>query len=133
MQSCTRPVNAPETVRGVAGHMHLLGRSIKVEANPGTPRARTLLNIPVWDFDNQGSKPIKPAHLRPGDTVKVTCEHTQTLRDDLPALKGQPDKYVVWVRAPPTRCASRSCSSPARSPSSVARREIAGDPAGLLP
>ena len=96
VQSCTRPVNAPETVRGVAGHMHLLGRSIKVEANPGTPRARTLLNIPVWDFDNQGSKPIKPAHLRPGDTVKVTCEHTQTLRDDLPALKGQPDKYVVW-------------------------------------
>ncbi len=96
VQSCTRPVNAAETVRGVAGHMHLLGRSIKVEANPGTPRARTLLDIPVWDFDNQGSKPIKPARLRPGDTVKVTCEHTQTLRDDLPALEGQPDKYVVW-------------------------------------
>ena len=28
----------PETVRGVAGHMHLLGKSIKVEANPGRPR-----------------------------------------------------------------------------------------------
>ena len=36
---------APETVRGVAGHMHLLGRSIKIEVNPGTPEARTLLDI----------------------------------------------------------------------------------------
>jgi hypothetical protein len=86
----------PETVRGVAGHMHLLGRSIKIEANPGTPRARTLLDIPVWDFDNQGSKPIKPAKLKAGDTLKVTCRHTQKLRDDLPSFEGQPDKYVLW-------------------------------------
>jgi hypothetical protein len=96
VQSCTRSILKPETVRGVAGHMHLLGRSIKIEANPGTPRARTLLDIPVWDFDNQGSKPIRPARLEPGDTVKVTCRHTQTLRDALPSFEGQPDKYVVW-------------------------------------
>ena len=97
MQSCTRPVMRPETVRGVAGHMHLLGRSIKVEANPGTPRARTLLDIPVWDFDNQGSKPIKPAKLKARATPsRSPVEHTQTLRDDLPAFEGQPDKYVVW-------------------------------------
>ncbi len=73
VQSCTRPVNQPETVRGVAGHMHLLGKSIKVEINAGKPDARTLLDIPVWDFDNQGSSPIKPARLDRGDTVKVTC------------------------------------------------------------
>jgi hypothetical protein len=96
VQSCSRMILKPETVRGVAGHMHLLGRSIKIEANPGTPRARTLLDVPVWDFDNQGSKPIKPAKLQPGDTLKVTCRHTQTLRDDLPSFEGQPDKYVVW-------------------------------------
>ena len=76
--------------------MHLLGKSIKVEANAGRPDARTLLNIPVWDFDNQGSKPIKPAVLKPGDTVTVTCRHSQELRDRLPSFKGQPDKYVVW-------------------------------------
>ncbi|MFL6109399.1 MAG: hypothetical protein ACJ72L_20745 [Marmoricola sp.] len=95
-QSCTRTIQSPQTIRGVAGHMHLLGRSIKIEVNPGTPRARTVLNIKVWDFDNQGSVPTQPIHLKNGDTVKVTCTHTQALRDALPALKGIPDKYVVW-------------------------------------
>jgi hypothetical protein len=95
-QSCTRTIQSPETIRGVAGHMHLLGRSIKIEVNPGTPRARTVLNIKVWDFDNQGSVPTPPIHLKNGDTVKVTCTHSQTLRDSLPALRGIPDKYVVW-------------------------------------
>jgi hypothetical protein len=96
VQSCTRKVFTPETVRGVAGHMHLLGKQIKVETNPGTPRARTLLDIPVWDFDNQGSRPVRPEQLEPGDTVKVTCRHSQELRDRLPSFEGQPDKYVVW-------------------------------------
>jgi hypothetical protein len=95
-QSCTRTIQSPETIRGVAGHMHLLGRSIKIEVNPGTPRARTVLNTKVWDFDNQRSVPTPPIHLRKGDSVKVTCTHTQALRDRLPALKGIPDKYVVW-------------------------------------
>jgi hypothetical protein len=96
VQSCERMILKPETVRGVAGHMHLLGTSIKIEVNAGKPDHRTLLNIPVWDFDNQGSKPIKPAKLVPGDTIKVTCHHSQALRDRLPSFKGQPDKYIVW-------------------------------------
>ncbi len=96
VQSCTRAIGKPETVRGVAGHMHLLGRSIKIEVNAGTPQARTLLDIPVWDFDNQGSRPIEPVALKPFDTVTVTCRHTQKLRDRLPAFEGIPDKYVVW-------------------------------------
>ena len=94
--SCSRKVTQPTTIRGVAGHMHLLGRSIKIEVNPGTPRAKTVLDIPVWDFDNQGSKPIKPVPLKVGDTLKVTCKHVQWLRDELPAFQGQPDRYVVW-------------------------------------
>ncbi|MET0997865.1 MAG: hypothetical protein ABWX73_04030 [Marmoricola sp.] len=96
VQSCSRMIMKPETVRGVAGHMHLLGKSIKIEVNPGTATARTLLDIPVWDFDDQGSKPITPAVLQPGDTIKVTCRHSQELRDRLPSFEGQPDKYVVW-------------------------------------
>ncbi len=95
VQSCTRTIGEPETVRGVAGHMHLLGRSIKIEVNPGTPQARTLLDIPVWDFDDQGSRPVT-AKLEPFDTVRVTCRHTQSLRDELPSFEGQPDRYVLW-------------------------------------
>lgn len=97
VQSCTREITAPETIRGVAGHMHLLGRSLRIEVNAGTPRARTVLDIPVWDFDNQGSRPTPPIHLRPGDTVKVTCRHSQELRDRLPAFEDQrEDRYVMW-------------------------------------
>jgi hypothetical protein len=96
VQSCTRTIQQPETIRGVAGHMHLLGRSISVEVNAGKPDARTILDLPVWDFDNQGSHPVRPVRLTPGDTVTVTCRHSQELRDRLPAFEGQPDKYVVW-------------------------------------
>jgi hypothetical protein len=94
--SCTRTVTEPTTIRSVAGHMHLLGRSIKIEVDPGTPRARTVLDIPVWNFDDQGAKPVKPVPLKVGDTLKVTCRHVQWLRDKLPAFQGQPDRYVVW-------------------------------------
>jgi len=97
VQSCTREITAPETIRGVAGHMHLLGQKIRIEVNPGTPRARTILDIPVWDFDNQGSRPTGPIHLVRGDTVKVTCTHSQDLRDRLPAFQTQrQDRYVLW-------------------------------------
>ena len=95
--TCTRYVSKPMTILGVAGHMHLLGRKLKIEVNPGTPDARTILDIPVWDFDNQGTKPIKPVHVDQYDTVKITCKHVQWLRDVLPAFEGIPDKYVIWA------------------------------------
>jgi hypothetical protein len=94
--TCTRTVGEPTTIRAVAGHMHLLGRSIKIQVDPGSPREQTILDIPVWDFDNQGARQIKPVSLQPGETVKVTCRHVQWLRDQLPAFRGQPDRYVVW-------------------------------------
>jgi hypothetical protein len=97
VQSCDQTMKRPATIRAAAGHMHLLGRSIKVQVNPGTPAARTVLDIPVWDFDNQGAKPLrKPVHLAAGDTVRVTCRHDQSLRDRLPTFKGTQEKYVVW-------------------------------------
>ena len=96
VQSCTRTLNSPMTIQGVAGHMHLLGRSIKIEVNPGTDRAQTVLDIPVWDFDDQGARPVEPVRLDTWDTVKVTCKHVQWLRDELPAFEGQEDRYVVW-------------------------------------
>lgn len=95
-QSCTRRIRAKQTIHGVAGHMHLLGKSITIEVNPDTPNARVVLDIPAWDFDNQTAKPIEPVQLRKGDTVKVTCRHSQEIRDNLPAFDGQPERYVVW-------------------------------------
>jgi hypothetical protein len=96
-QSCDRRIGAPATIRAVAGHMHLLGRSISIELNPGTPRARTLLNVRTWDFDNQGAVPLRrPVKVGPGDKLRVTCTHDASLRAKLPALRGQQPRYVVW-------------------------------------
>jgi hypothetical protein len=97
VQSCTRPVRSDATIRAVAGHMHLLGRAITVDVNKGTPKARRVLDIPIWNFDDQGSIPLKkPVDIGPGDTVTVTCTHDQELRDLLPAFKGTTDRYVAW-------------------------------------
>jgi hypothetical protein len=94
---CTRTLGRGMTVHGVAGHMHLLGRRITIETNPGTPEARTVLDVRPWNFDDQGARPIEPVHVDAFDTVKVTCRHAQWLRDKLPAFETQrEDKYVVW-------------------------------------
>ncbi|WP_030527995.1 hypothetical protein [Phycicoccus jejuensis] len=97
VQSCTRTVREKGTIRAVAGHMHLLGRSITVDVDKGTDRARRVLDIASWDFDDQGSIPLeKPVGVAPGDRITVTCRHDQALRDLLPAFAGQKERYVVW-------------------------------------
>ncbi len=96
-QSCTRPVRERATIRAVAGHMHLLGRSITIVVNKGKRDARTVLEIPVWNFDNQASRPLpKPVAIGPGDTLTVTCTHDQDLRDIQPAFSGRPERFVMW-------------------------------------
>jgi hypothetical protein len=96
--SCTRTLHRGMTILGVAGHMHLLGRTITIETDPGTPQARTVLDIPIWNFDDQGTKPLdEPLHLDALDRVRVTCTHQQWLRDRLPAFAGQEERYVIWA------------------------------------
>jgi hypothetical protein len=96
-QHCDRPVPGPITLHAMAGHMHLLGRSIKVELNPGTPEAQTLLNVPNYDFDDQALRVLaKPVTLKKGDILRVTCTHDAGLRAQLPQLRKLRPRYVVW-------------------------------------
>jgi hypothetical protein len=96
-QSCDRRISKPGYVQAVAGHMHLLGRSIKVELNAGTPKAQTLLDVKTYDFDDQGARPLaKPVAVKAGDTYRVTCTYDATLRRKLPQLKPLKPRYVVW-------------------------------------
>ena len=96
-QHCDQTVRVAGQVQAVAGHMHLLGRSIKVELNPGTPKARTLLDVPVYNFDDQNAHPVsEPVTVAPGDVLRVTCTHDASLRRQLPELKPLPPRYVVW-------------------------------------
>ena len=128
--SCTRTITQPTTIRAVAGHMHLLGRSIKIEVDPGTPHAHTVLDIPLWNFDNQGAKPIKPVRLEPGQQVKVTCRHVQWLRDQLPGVPGPAGPLRRVGRGhPPTRCAWASSPSPTPEAASRGGRSPRAGPA----
>jgi hypothetical protein len=96
-QHCDRPIEQAATVYAVAGHMHLLGRSIRIELNPGKPDARTLLDIPTYNFDDQTIRPLaQPVALKAGDTLRVTCTHDAGLRKLLPQLRPLPPRYVVW-------------------------------------
>jgi hypothetical protein len=96
-QHCDFPVARAGRLHALGGHMHLLGRSIKVELNPDTPRAQTLLDVPVYNFDDQAIRPLaKPVEVKPGDNYRVTCTHDASLRQQLPQLRTLPPRYVVW-------------------------------------
>jgi hypothetical protein len=96
-QSCDRRIDAPVTIQAAAGHMHLLGKSIKITLDPGTAHARTLLNIPVWDFDDQGARTLPhPVVVKAGANIRVTCTHDASLHQKLPALRNLPPRYVTW-------------------------------------
>ncbi|HZO62428.1 MAG TPA: hypothetical protein VFB35_05550, partial [Gaiellaceae bacterium] len=69
--SCDRPVTRPLRIYGVAGHMHLRGLEIRIDLDPGTPRARTLLHIPHWHFHWQDAYYLRePVEVSPGDTIR---------------------------------------------------------------
>ncbi|WP_433302156.1 monooxygenase [Actinoplanes sp. CA-030573] len=96
-QTCDHKVEAPMTLFAGFGHMHMLGRAIKVELNPGTPKAQVVLDVPHFDFDNQRLMKLpKPVDIGPGDTLRVTCTHDAGLRKLLPQLRKLPPRYVVW-------------------------------------
>lgn len=96
-QHCDRTVDAPMTVYAAAGHMHLLGRSIRIVLNPGRQDERVLLDVPVYNFDDQGAVPLAPpVHVEAGDVLRVQCTHDVGLRDLLPALAGTEPRYVTW-------------------------------------
>lgn len=96
-QTCDQEVPAPMTLFAGFGHMHLLGRAIKVELNPGKPNAKVVLDVPQFDFDNQRMMKLpEPVEIGPGDTLRVTCTHDASLRKKLPQLSKLPPRYVVW-------------------------------------
>ncbi|HEX4745346.1 MAG TPA: hypothetical protein VFU99_00545 [Gaiellaceae bacterium] len=96
VSTCDRRITAPTTIHVAAGHMHLLGSSIKLELNPGTSRARVLLDIPRWDFHWQNAYTlVRSVSAQPGDVVRVTCRHDVSKRRSATGVPRAP-RYVLW-------------------------------------
>jgi mono/diheme cytochrome c family protein len=96
--TCERPVTRPIRIYGVAGHMHLRGVDIRLDLDPGTPAAKTLLHIPAWNFHWQDAYYLaQPVDAGPGDTIRVTCRFDNGARRQ-PIVNGKrlPPRYVLW-------------------------------------
>lgn len=91
--TCTRTVNRPLRIYGVAGHMHLRGVDIRIALN-----GQTLLHIPHWSFHWQDAYYLeKPVDASPGDALSVTCSFDNS-RARQPVVGGKPmtPRYVLW-------------------------------------
>jgi hypothetical protein len=96
--SCQRSFSTRETIYGVAGHMHLRGRDVRVVLDPDTAKERTLLHIPAWDFHWQDVYYLrKPIAVTPADTVRVSCTFDNSKADQpVVGSKQLTPRYVLW-------------------------------------
>jgi hypothetical protein len=91
--TCSRTVQRPLRIYGVAGHMHLRGEDIRIDLN-----GQTLLHIPHWQFHWQDAYYLQqPVDANPGDTLRVTCTFNNS-RTNQPIVNGKPmtPRYVLW-------------------------------------
>ncbi len=95
--SCTWPVPGAGIVVRLGAHMHLLGRTLTITLDPGTPNQKTLLDVTNFNFHYQRSYNLAhPVAVVPGDSIQVTCSYDPTLRQELPSLRNQPARFVTW-------------------------------------
>jgi hypothetical protein len=94
--SCTWPLGFNGYILRLTAHMHLLGTGMKFVLNPGTPGAKTLLDVTNYDFNYQRSYEIKPVAIVYGDKLQVTFTYNPKLRQELPQLRKLPPRFVTW-------------------------------------
>jgi hypothetical protein len=95
--SCNWPVYQSGYIVRAGAHMHLLGATFKMVLNPGTPQAKTILDVPNYNFHYQRAYNLAtPVKVTKGDTVQVTCTYDPTLAQELPTLRKLPPHFVTW-------------------------------------
>ncbi|MGP0110192.1 MAG: monooxygenase [Acidimicrobiales bacterium] len=95
--SCNWPIHRSGYIVRVGAHMHLLGATFTMVLNPGTAEAKTILDVPDYNFHYQRAYNLTtPVAVSPGDTVQVTCTYDPTLAQELPALRKVPPHFVTW-------------------------------------
>ncbi|MFN7826779.1 MAG: hypothetical protein ACK5RR_02310 [Acidobacteriota bacterium] len=80
----------------VTPHMHLLGKSIRVElTRSGSTTPECLVNIPKWDFNWQGTYLYKRAiDLTPGTRLRLVCNFDNSTEN--PFNPRNPPQSVRW-------------------------------------
>ncbi len=91
--SYTVPSNV--TVLAVWPHMHLLGRTISVEATLPTGAKQPMVTVPDWDFNWQLGYHFKePLKFPSGTKIQLTARYDNS--ENNPANPSRPPKAVRW-------------------------------------
>lgn len=88
------------TVAAISPHMHLLGRSVRVDRLTPDGAQECMVNLPNWDFNWQMPYRLNEADfitVEPGDKVRLTCVYDNS-ESNQPVVAGerQASREVVW-------------------------------------
>ncbi len=95
--TCSWRIDRDGYIVRAQAHMHLLGTSFTMVVDPGTPQARTVIDVPNYNFDYQKAYNLStPIPVKAGDRLQVNCTYNPKLAQELPALRKAPPHYVTW-------------------------------------
>lgn len=78
--SCDQVVPEDGTIIGVMGHMHTIGKDLRITLDPDSPDERILLDIPEWSFDWQMNYELAaPLKVKAGQPIRIECRFDRDL------------------------------------------------------
>ncbi len=82
----------------LTGHMHMLGKQVRLEVVHTDGSSTCLLDIPNWDFQWQREYSlVTPYRVAAGDRLKITCVYDNSAAHQ-PVVNGtqQTPRDVTW-------------------------------------
>ncbi|MFO0723887.1 MAG: hypothetical protein U1E65_08905 [Myxococcota bacterium] len=99
VQELTLPrANVGSSIYRLTGHMHMLGKEVKLEAVHRDGSSTCLLDIPTWDFQWQREYSLTTPYLvQTGDKLRITCVYDNSAAHQ-PVVNGvqQTPRDVTW-------------------------------------
>ena len=94
--TCTSRIDSDGYIVRIQPHMHLLGVGFTMVLDPGTLQAKTILNVPNYNFDYQKAYNVAPIPVSRGDRIQINCTYNPTLAQELPILRKAPPHFVTF-------------------------------------
>lgn len=90
--SCDWQIPIDGELTEIGGHMHKLGKSLRVTLNPDGNSPLILQDLPLWDFNWQTAYQFEtPIRVKEGDILRITCTWDNSQHDN-PADA----RYITW-------------------------------------
>ena len=94
--TCTWSVESNGYIDRIQPHMHLLGVKFTMVLNPGTPQAKTILDVPNYNFDYQKAYNVVPIPVSRGEQIQINCSYDPKLAQELPVLRKAHPHFVTF-------------------------------------